>query len=1128
MSRYKKTIQIIILDLIILWLAAPLLLRGSGIHFKRISSDEGLSQSAVFSILQDSKGFLWIGTQDGLNKYDGYNFEVFKPDPDNVASLSHSWINAIFEDRWGIIWVGTNGGGLNKFDPKKKRFSRFRVDSSAPDCINSGFITSICQDKEGNIWVGTAGGGLSKITYAKNPGSPGQEKVRIVTYRCDAGSPESLASDTVNSVLVDRSGVLWVGTNRGLDRLHPAGAPSEPLRGGAAPPPSDPLRVKNSRGREIQNPQYDKKTGTFSHYANDPGNPHSLSSSSVTQVYEDRSGLLWIGTGRGLNLMNRETGDFTRYQHNPGNPRSLSSNRVSAIMEDRSGILWVGTRGGGINQFNKRMETFTPFRHSVEDPHSLSFDYVSFIYEDSSRILWVGTTGKGINKFDRGQKFKLYRSEPKNPNSLSSNYLYALHEDRGGMLWIGTAIDGLNRFDRKSGTYTHFRRIAGDPASLSSDVVRSIFEDSSAALWIGTANGLNKFNRETDTFTHFPAGAVHSIIEDRSGTMWVATRGAGLNKFNRESGVFTPYRREKDNPNSLNDNAALIVYEAPSEPGVLWIGTQNKGLNRFDTGSGIFTHFEANQEDLDSLSGNFVLTIYEDSSGMLWVGTYGGGLNKLLRQQGGRPRFMHYTEKDGLPSNSIYSILEDESGNLWMSTNKGISKFDPRQGTFKNYNAKDGLQGEEFNGGAYHKSRSGEMFFGGPNGFNTFFPADIKDNPHQPPIVITDFKISNKVVEIGAGSFMQKTITYSDQVTLTHIRNALSFEFAALDFTTPENNKYAYKLENFDKEWQQTGAEKRFAYYTNLDPGRYVFRVNGTNNDGVWNETGAAVDIIILPPFWQTWWFKLLLFLVGIGILMFLFKLRVYREQQKARQEQMRLKQEMEKQQLKKELQIKADFTAMLVHDLRSPLTAVMGYADMLDEMSKKGEIERTGRAINLSCDKMLALINDMLDLEKFKAGKMVLNKEEAVLWEKIEETVNLFTPLFIKKGMHIEYSVGRGMKKKKLSIDAEKISQVLQNLLTNALKFVPEKGEITLGVYEVDKEWVEVAIADNGPGIPADKKKFLFDKYAQIENSAVMKGTGLGLAVSKLIVEAHGGIIGYRNGERRRGSLFFFRLPLG
>jgi serine phosphatase RsbU (regulator of sigma subunit)/ligand-binding sensor domain-containing protein len=856
----KKTV----FSVFIFWFFWGSLFPGSNtLRFKHISLDEGLSQNSVFCMIQDSKGFMWFGTQDGLNKYDGYHFIVYKLDPGNLNSLSHNQIAALCEDKAGKIWIGTVGGGVNRFDPKTETFFRYPVAPNEPASINNGFINVLYLDSSEALWIGTLGGGLSQLV--REPG----KKERFIHYRGISGDPDNAGGDFIGSIAADRTGAIWIGTlGDGLKRL-------------------------------------DRRTKSFTHFRSRPNDPSSLSHISVSAILEDRSGMLWIGTnGGGLNLLlNKKTGECKRYRRISNDPGSLSDDNITVIYEDRSGILWIGTLNGGLNRFDKRTETFTRYIRDGNDPYSISYNWITSIYEDRSHILWVGTPGGGLNKFDRENKFAHYKADPNNPNSLSDNFVYAICEDHFGILWIGTTGQGLNKFDRSTGQFTHYRNRSNDSRSLSNNIIRAIYEDRQGGLWVGTnGGGLNKFNRETGTFSHYrrvngepdniSGNSIRTMYEDRAGVLWVGTIFNGLNRFNRETGTFKHYRNIPGNPNSLAGNYVTVIYEAPTEPGILWIGTYNGGVHRFDPQNETFRRYMANPGDTRSISSSRIQAIHRDHSGTLWVGTYGGGLNKVIRKKGEITGFIHYTEKNGLANNSIYGILEDEAGCLWISTNKGLSRFDPKRETFKNYNVRDGLQGNEFNGGAFFKSKSGEMFFGGLNGVNAFYPAGITDNPHVPPVVITGFNLFNKPAAVGGDSPLKTAISRAKEIRLSYNQNAFSFEFAALDFTIPGNNKYAYRMEGLEKEWNYRDSQKRFASYTNLDPGEYIFRVKGSNNDETWNVEGTSIRIIITPPFWQTWWFRfLLLFLLVVLIMLWyrgrLRNVRIKTELQTARDAQM-------------------------------------------------------------------------------------------------------------------------------------------------------------------------------------------------------------------------------------------------
>jgi PAS domain S-box-containing protein len=790
----------------------------NNIQFEHITTTQGLSQSAVNCLLQDSQGFMWFGTQDGLNKYDGYNFTVYKYDELNSHSLSDNFITSIYEDKSGTIWIGTDGGGLNKFDRQTEQFTHYKDDHNNPNSLENNRVLSIYEDYLGTLWIGTDGGGLNKFD---------RQTEQFTHYKHNPDNANSLSNNTVLSVYEDNLRTLWMGTDGGgLNK-------------------------------------FERETGQFTHYINNPTDPKSLSDNTVLSIYEDQSGTLWIGTlSGGLNKFDRETGQFIHYKHDSANLNSLSYKTVSGITEDKFGNLWLATSswygnsyGRELEKFNPKTGQFTHYKKDTTNSKSLNDSVFLSILSDQSGILWVGTSFGGINKLEQKDlKFTHYKHEPNNPNSLSDNHVMSINEDRFGMVWIGTSDGGLNKFERQTEKFTHYKHEPNNPSSLSSDNVWSTYEDRNATLWAGTfGSGLDKFNRKTEKFTHYKNdpynpktlshNTVNFIIEDRSGNFWISTFGGGLNKLDRQTEQFTHYKHDPEKHNSLSNNNVTLIFEDQS--GTIWITTFSGGLNRFNRQTEQFTHYIHDSDNPNSLSYNRILSMHEYPAGTLWIGTYGGGLDKF---DPATETFTHYTEKDGLPNNSVVGIVADDEGNLWLSTGKGLSKFNPQTETFRNYDVSDGLQGNEFDGvKAYLKSKTGEMFFGGLNGFNAFYPEQVKDNPHIPPIVLTDFKKFNESVKLDIA------ISETKEIKLSYKDNFFGFEFAALDYTNPHKNQYAYKLEGFDKDWIYAGT-RRYATYTNLDGGTYTFRVKGSNNDGVWNEEGTSVKIIITPPPWKTWW----------------------------------------------------------------------------------------------------------------------------------------------------------------------------------------------------------------------------------------------------------------------------------
>ena len=796
------------------------LVANRGIRFERILVEQGLSQNTVNCILQDSKGFMWFGTEDGLNRYDGYNFTVYRHSPDDPHSLSDNTIRAAYEDHLGVLWIGTGGGGLNAFDRVTERFTHYRHDPKDAHSLSYDTVTAVYEDSEGALWIGTRRG-LNRFD---------RESGEFVRYRFRRGSYQ------VTAIHEDESGVLWVGTSDGLAR-------------------------------------FDRKTGKFVHYENISYDVRSLSNDMVRSICQDREGVLWVGTGGGgLNRFDWENEQFTHYLMDPGDIPGFVYNDVTSVYEDQAGVLWVGTDGGGLYQFDRETEQFEVYRTVPHQSDSLSSNYVRSVYQDRQGILWIGTWDGGVNKYDWSkEKFVHYQNDPNTSNSLSHNHVLSIFQDRDGVLWIGTGGRGLDRFDRAKGKFTHYQHNPGDPHSLSNDYVMSIYQDIQGVIWVGTSGGgLDRLNPETGQFVNYQntvddsttlsSNVVEAIHQDRVGTLWIGTMGGGLNRFDTVTKQFSHYRYASHDPSTLSSDNVTSIYE--DQWGVLWIGTRGGGLNRFDHENERFVRYQSDPDDPNSLSDDAVSSLYEDQAGILWVGT-DRGLNRFDRIQG---TFTRYDEQHGLPSDAVSGILGDDRGFLWLSTKKGLSRFDPRTETFRNYGVDDGLQGYDF--GAYHKSRSGEMFFGGVNGLNAFQPDDVRDNPYVPPIVLTRLTQGGEGVSIGT------SVEAVETITLHWPKNFFEFEFAALNYIQPEKNQYAYMLEGLDKDWNLVGST-RFAQYTNLPGGTYRLKLKGSNNDGVWNETGAALTIIIVPPFWVTWWFRGAVVLALIGSVIGGYRLRV-------------------------------------------------------------------------------------------------------------------------------------------------------------------------------------------------------------------------------------------------------------
>jgi PAS domain S-box-containing protein len=770
---------------------------------------------------------MWFGTEEGLNRFDGYSFTHYKVNSKDPTSLSNNTVWALLEDTQGVLWAGTLGG-LNRYDRQGERFTRFQHDPSNPHSLSHNSVYALCEDRKGRLWIGTEGGGVSVYNRQTNS---------FIRYMNDPLNPQSLSHNAVYAICEDHTGALWFATQAGLDR-------------------------------------FDQKTKAFIHYRHEPRNPASLSQDTVRTITEDHDGRLWVGTdGGGLNVLDPQTGRFTRFRHDPRDPKSLAHDWVNTLLEDSDKNLWVGTLGG-LSRFDGQTQSFVSFQNSRIDHDSLSSNYVTSISQSKSGVVWVGTRGLGLNKLDPNKaKFVRHSPIPDDPRSLAANTVRAFIEDKVGNIWIGMENGGVDYFDRGKNIFRHIRQDPKAPGFLSQETVYSLCLDQRAMLWLGTrSQGLIRYDPTARTYTQFlndprrpdslSHNCVRSIIEDPQGMIWIGTDGGGLNRYDTRAGTFAHYQNHPDDPDSLSNDFARILFLDRQDD--LWVGTFGGGLNRFDRNTGRFIRYQNDPRSPANLNNNFIMSLNEDASGALWVGTNGGGLNRFDRL---KKTFSAYTEKDGLPNNSIYGILVDGKGNIWVASNRGVSRLNPKTGKVKNYDVTDGLQSNEFSGGSYFKDSRGEMFFGGVNGFNSFFPDNVKDNPLLPPVVITGFQIGNLPVAIGQkvqGVIpLEKSIAETKSLTLPSRFRVISFEFAALHYVAPEKNHYAYRLEGLEKEWNYVG-DRRFVSYTNLPPGTYTLRVKASNNDDVWNEQGISLNIKIVPPFWRTRWFQGLILLAAL------------------------------------------------------------------------------------------------------------------------------------------------------------------------------------------------------------------------------------------------------------------------
>ncbi|HEY69580.1 MAG TPA: response regulator [Anaerolineae bacterium] len=1081
------------------------------IAFTNLSIADGLSQSVVTSMIQDSRGFMWFGTQEGLNRFDGHEFVIFKHEGDDPSSLSDNFILSLLEDRSGNLWIGTNGGGLNRYQRATESFIRYAHDPDDPSSLSSDIVNTLHEDHQGVLWLGTDAG-LNRFV---------PDQGVFTQYLNDPSDATSLSADAVISIHEDSQRILWVGTVNGLNRM-------------------------------------DRDSGAFTRYQHIDFDHQSLAMNIVQCIYEDRMGNLWIGTySGGLDRFDRESGHFVHHQHNPYNNRTVANNSINTIFEDDWGVLWVGTHGGGLDIFNRDSMRFLHHQHDPGNSTSLGHNQVISIYQDQAGVLWFGTFGGGVSRFDPMRlKFGLYRADPGNYNSLNSNSIWGFAESASGVLWIATNGGGLNRFDRQYDRWRHFLHDPEDPSSLSNDIIYSLFQDREGILWIGTGgSGVDRFDPRKEQFEHIGLpGLVLSVFEDREGMLWIGSTG-GLFSFDRATQQFTSYPSDPADDSSLSSDAVSHVTE--DQEGQLWISTITGGINRFDRQTEQFRPYRHDPENSNSLIHDMVISIYADTKGILWIATAEG----LDRFDPTAETFVHYGERDGLPGALVYGILEDDQGYLWLSTNAGLSQFDPQNEIFKNYDVADGLQSNEFNQGALFKSTRGEMFFGGLNGFNYFFPDQINRSSYIPPIVITNFELFNEPVGIGGGSPLQHSITETSEIELDWTQDFFSFEFASLHYSLPDRNQYAYMMQGLDKDWNEVGT-RRFAGYTSVPPGEYTFRVRGTNSDGIWNQEGASIGITITPPFWQTWPFRFLIAALIIGGSLGGFALRIrYIEGQR---KQLAIQVDERTKELRAALvevkrakeaaeaanRAKSVFLANMSHELRTPLNAILGFSQlMLSEPLRPQEdvgvlsVEQKEnlRIIARSGEHLLNLINDVLEMSKIEAGRASLNQRNFDLFRVLDGVDDMFILRAEQKGLTLSLEVDPEVPQYVWG-DEGKLRQLLMNLIGNAVKFT-QQGSVELRVHVAeDSDYVPVGpslesaypaivlgfeVVDTGSGIPVEDLEVIFDPFVQAASGEEpQEGTGLGLSISQQFARLMGGEI-TASSELGVGSTFEAMIPL-
>lgn len=1051
-------------------------------NFINFNSKNGLSSNTVNTILKDKYGFMWFGTEDGLNKFDGINFTVYQHHETDSTSIGKGTVMTLQEDKDGNLWVGSNTT-LSLYNRSLNNFTNFNF-------AKYGWIRTLCTDHLGNMWVGTYTG-----LYYFNP-----KTQKVTAYRADSSRKDKLKSDVILCVFEDSKNGVWIGTNDGLHLLN-------------------------------------KKSGLFKRFLHKQDNQASISSNLVRTLAEDKAGNIWIGTAEGgLNVLDVQTETFRHYKSVKSDPKTLSSNGICKITFDKDAKLWVGTENG-LDIFDPSTGNTQRIQSSRAGKYSRVGSFVGYwvkdIYLDNSGVYWIGTIQSGVNKYDSNLAFFNYKQfNPLDKNGLSASSVTAFTETPNGKIYIGTDGGGLNVLDKKTGLIQQFP-LKGREGNA--DMILAL-EQLATDLWVSTySDGIYRINLTNNTIKNIQIKKnktdlinlpINCLKADSQGNLWIGSNGNGVYKYIPKTDELLHFSQvlPQKNQRNLSLNGYVAVIEEDKQ-GNLWFGSNGSGVAVYNPKQA--TMYILNQGN-SSLPVDRILSLYCDKSGKMWVGVLGGG---LCLYDVKAKKFIQFNEAHLLSNNVVYKILEDNNGKLWVSTNKGISIFDPQKKIFKNYNYHNGIQHSTFNIGAGLKSSSGQMYFGGLEGFNFFDPNYLNQNKNTPSLLITDLKIGNKSVNPIENSEITEPILVANKIELNYKQN-FSLDFVALNYTAPHESQYAYMLEGFDKEWNNVGSVTT-AGYTNLDPGKYRFRLKAKSEDGSWHTPEKDIEIIVNPPFWRTY-YAYGCYLLLIATTLWTIRRRAIqklRNEFALKQERLEVQHLIEKERTEAERkmeleQLKIKFLTNLSHELKTPLTLVLNPIENLLFEEKCNERIETLNLINRNAKRLLNLVNQLLDFRKIEDNELKLNLTEGDLVTVAKEIFDSFRYISERKNIRLDF--GNAVGEYNTMFDKDKVERILLNLLSNAIKFTNHNGSVHLHIDVDTGSGVKLIIGDTGIGLPYDKLDKIFDRFYQINDDAniLNQGSGIGLSITQEFVKLHGGTIQVESIEGK-GSVFTVFLPL-
>jgi len=1118
------------------------------IRFKRITINDGLSLSSVYNIYQDSKGFMWFGTEDGLNKYDGQSVTVYGAHTDQHNLLADKWIERIYEDKSGVIWLGSRSG-LTRYNPRTGVFTALRHNPEDTNSLSNDSITAIETDLRNEIWVGTFRGlnHVDRFTSEVQRVVPDDEELVGLTSR-------------ISGFLSDESGRFWIATHKGLysyDRKSGLFF-SENIEGLIDTSTTifhmtqkdEAIWLGTDRGLVkvdlSQNRQHQLISLEFSN-----------ESARITRILPDNLGQVWVLTGEGLYCYRGEEEGLQRFLSAGGTTHSLALDPQESLLEDLSGEIWFGTFGNGVYIINPGTLTYKHYTHNPADPESLSENSINCIFQDRSGATWFGTFGAGISILNpHSNRFTLFKNNPYNQNSLSSSFVWTICEASDSTLWMGTNAHGISCYDQRHGTYTQYDHNPFNPTSLSHSSIRKIYQDSRGRIWIGTdGGGLDLFNPWERSFTHFrhdpadPASISHNsvrtVFEDRDRRIWVGTRD-GLNLLLEDEMTFRRYMTGREQEEGPMRN---FIYSSIHQDqwDNIWVGTYGGGLCMLNPEDGTCISFFNDPEDPNTISDNIVFSIHEDQQGRFWIGT-NSGLNMFYPATGS---FRRFGVSEGLANEVIYGILPDNNNCIWLSTNLGICRFNLETFEVKNFDMNDGLQSNEFNGGSYHKGESGKLYFGGVYGMNVIDPDAIEPVKKVPKVTLIQLEVMGKevriagvdleeefedlpgrIVEFEGNFYTSENVTYMEEIVLDYRHRFFSVEFAALNNLQTGDLHYSYIMENLETDWNNAGT-RNYVSYTNMKAGTYLLKVVAENTDGYRSDPPMQLSILITPPIWLSWWFILLEILVSttivVMIYIYLLKSRTNRLLKHQNQQISQANEALRKSEKNlMELNATKDkFFSIISHDLKNPFSSLLSISDLMVDSFADTEREdhKAGfKKINQSVKHLLDLLENLLTWSRSQRGRIKYDPVRFNLSTLVQENINLHRLLAEKKGIMLlsseqdeVFAYG----------DRDMINSVIRNLVTNAVKFTERDRKVEIQLKPGEKE-IEVSIMDEGIGITSEQlaKLFRIDEKFKSTGTAGEKGTGLGLIICREFVEKNGGEITVQSAPGK-GSVFSFTVPM-